>query len=262
MRAAVLPHSKSTLLLLAAALAGCAKGEQVAQEQTVQGECQPVFEANICTWATMAGGKVVEFGATVPMALAENASEEAEAVFPPLILASIPLPAEAVSATGFTHLSVSWESHGHPPALFLTPHFDFHFYTISPAAVQAIDCGDLTKPTQLPAGYTLPDITIPDMGTLVGLCVPMMGMHAMLESEVSQTETFGASMIVGYYQQKVIFLEPMIAKAKLLEGRSFPLNVPAVPNAGPGVRWPTHAEAVYDDAAYAYRFVFSGLPTE
>jgi len=256
------PHSKWMIATVAALFAGCAKGEQVAQEQTVQGGCQAVFEANICTWATMAGDQVVEFGATIPEALAANAPLEAEPVFPPLILASIPFPAQAVSATGFTHLSVSWESHGHPPALFLTPHFDFHFYTISPDAVQAIDCSDLTKPAQTPAGYTLPDLDIPDMGTLVGICVPKMGMHAMLESELNQTEPFGASMIVGYYQQKLIFLEPMIARAKLMDGQSFPLDVPAVPDAGPGVRWPTHFEAVYDGAAQAYRFVFSGLPAD
>ena len=57
-------------------------------------------------------------------------------------------------ATGFDHLSVNWEAHGHPPALFLTPHFDFHFYTVAPDRVAAIDCADLRKPAQLPTQYS------------------------------------------------------------------------------------------------------------
>lgn len=67
---------------------------------------------------------------------------------------------------------------GHPPKPFETPHFDFHFYTISDSARRAIDCTDKLKPAALPAGYTMEDMTIPGIGLLVGTCVPRMGMHA------------------------------------------------------------------------------------
>ncbi len=228
----------------------------------MQGECQSAFDAEVCSFGTMAGTQVVDFGATVPMATIENAPAEGELVFPPPFVAVVALPREVANATGFDHLGVNWEVHGHPPGLFLTPHFDFHFYTIGPDQVQAIDCLDLSKPAQLPAGYTLPDIEIPELGELVGLCVPTMGMHAMLEAELDQTDPFGASMIVGYNLEKLIFLEPMIAKAKLMEEQSFQMEIPAVPDAGAGVQWPTHFEAVYDETARSYRFVFSGWRTE
>ena len=145
-----------------------------------------------------------------------------------------------------------------PPALFSVPHFDFHFYTVDPADVAAMDCSDLSKPARLAEDYALPDITIPGIGELVGLCVPGMGMHSMLAEEMDQVEPFGASMLVGYYKGAVIHVEPMIARAKLLAAESFTMTVPTVP----GVRasdWPTHFEAVYDDSTQTYRFTYSGF---
>ena len=177
-------------------------------------------------------------------------------VLPPSPVAVIPLPEEVARATGFNHLMVNWEPHGHPPALFAVPHFDFHFYTVDPAVVTAIDCHDLGKPERLPEGYALPDITIPGLGELVGLCVPGMGMHAMPADEIDQVEPFGASMLVGYYEGEVIYVEPMIARAKLLAAEGFTMEVPTVTTAGANVRWPSHFEAVYDESTQSYRFTF------
>ncbi len=33
---------------------------------------------------------------------------------------------------------------------------------------------------------------------LVGLCVPKMGMHALLDSEIDRTDMFRGSMVLGY----------------------------------------------------------------
>ena len=147
-------------------------------------------------------------------------------VFPPPFAAVVPLPAEVKEATGFDHLAVNWEHGGHHPALFMTPHFDFHFYTISPDQAAAITCEDLSKPAALADRYALPDLTIPGLGELVGACVPTMGMHSMPADELEETDLFGATMIVGYYAGEIIFLEPMIARAKLLEAQGFPMTVP------------------------------------
>jgi hypothetical protein len=232
--------------------------DQTASGEVVSGECRQVFGGDVCTWGYTAGGTITEFGATVAMAAIENAPPEGEMVFPPLFEAVVPLPAEVAKATGFDHLGVNWERHGHPPALFLTPHFDFHFYPIAPAEVQAIDCTDTGKPAALPDGYTLPDIDIPGMGVLTGLCVPTMGMHAMQSAELTETEPFDASMIVGYYRGENIFLEPMISRAALARAQSFEMPVPSAP---PGlkdaVRWPSAFRAVYDETQRTYRFVFS-----
>jgi hypothetical protein len=230
--------------------------------RTVAGGCQQVFDGDVCTWATMDGDQVTAFGATVPMATVANAPMGGAMVFPPVAEAIIPLPAEVARVTGFDHLGVNWEAHGHPPATFLTPHFDFHFYTVAPDRVAAIDCADARKPDQLPSRYSLPDITIPGMGTLVGLCVPQMGMHGVPTQELSDTNPFGASMLVGYYQQQLVFLEPMISQAKLTEAKSFAMEVPSLPGTGSALRWPTRFEATYDAKAKSYSFVFSGFPTD
>ncbi|NIN71124.1 MAG: hypothetical protein GTO46_04140 [Gemmatimonadetes bacterium] len=226
---------------------------------TVEGSCGDLYDARVCTWATVDGGEVVEFGATVPVEAIESAPADLELVFPPMPVAIIPLPAEVEERIGFNHLMINWENHGHPPALFAVPHFDFHFYTVDPATVSGMDCGDVRKPEQLSAGYALPDITIEGLGELVGLCVPGMGMHAMLAEEIDQTEPFGASMIVGYYGGDVIFLEPMIARSKLLAAEGFTMAIPEVKTAAAGMQWPSRFEAIYDDANRTYRFTFSHL---
>jgi hypothetical protein len=138
----------------------------------------------------------------------------------------------------------------------MSPHFDFHFYTRSPAEIAAVDCSNREKPASLPSGYALPDIEIPGMGTLVGLCVPAMGMHAMPQADLDGTDPFRAAMLVGYYDRSVVALEPMVSRARLQEARSFVLDMPAVPNAGAVTAWPEAFEAVYDESARAYRFVF------
>ncbi len=225
--------------------------------RVLSGACQQVFDGDICTWGTMVGDEVTEFGATVSLTTVENAPMDGEMVFPPVPNAVIPLPDEVARATGFNHLGVNWEFHGHPPALFLTPHFDFHFYTIDTDQVEAIDCADARKPLRLPVRYSLPDIDIPGMGTLVGLCVPHMGMHGIPTEELDDTEPFGASMLVGYYEQDVVFLEPMISHAKLAQAKTFPMAIPALPATSPTARWPSRFEAVYDSETSVYRLVFS-----
>ena len=145
--------------------------------------CSRVLESQVCTWVVMQGGAAVELGVTFPIAVVEAVPSEAEMVWPPEQLATVALPAEARTYLGIDHLGINWEAHGHPPTPFLTPHFDFHFYNLSPSEIRAIDCSDDTKPARIPARYTLPDIDVPGMGVLVGLCVPRLGMHAIADSD-------------------------------------------------------------------------------
>jgi hypothetical protein len=157
-----------------------------------------------------------------------------------------------------------WEAGGHPPGAFLTPHFDFHFYTIGSAERSAIDCVNLSKPAELPAGYALPDIQLPPhmaemtgVPVLTGLCVQQMGMHAIPASDVERSEPFRASMVVGYTQGKPIFIEPMVAKAMLMEKKSFDVVIPQIP--GLVGAHPTKFHAEYDATEQEYRIVLSGF---
>jgi hypothetical protein len=245
---------RSGRLVVAALGAVVASAPGCTKEKLVQGECRPLNGADVCSWGTMSGNTLVAFGATIPMRAIENAPAEMPMAWPPKVAAVIPLPAEVKSGTGFDNITLYWEPHGHPPGPYLTPHFDFHFNTMD---VTKIDCADSTKPAQIPVDYELPDVTIPQLGTLLGLCVPGMGMHSLPATELHSTALFQKTMIVGYYHQQPIFVEPMITRATLMERRSFQFDVPAVPGVAASVHYPTKFRADFDSTAQAYKFVFT-----
>ena len=229
---------------------------------TTTTSCASVLGSEVCTWVVMDGGRATELGATIPMTLVEAAPSGGEMVWPPQELASLRLPAAARETLGLDHLGINWEAHGHPPASFLTEHFDFHFYNVPSTEVSAIDCSDLSKPAHEPAGYALPDIDVPGMGTFIGLCVPSMGMHAMLADEVDDTDPFTADMLIGYYGASPIFFEPMMSRALLRMREDFTVAMPEVTTLPEGVRYPSAFRAEYDAAAKAYRLVFTGFYAE
>jgi hypothetical protein len=251
----------SSILLLALA---AGRFPTTAAELELEGGCAIVFGAEVCSWATMDGTTVAEVGATVPLAAIENAPADMPMAWPPVPVARLELPEPARRQSGLTHVALNWEAGGHPPAPFLTPHFDFHFYAIPESEVDAIDCADTSKPAALPAGYGLPDITLPPhmaemmhVSTLVGLCVPKMGMHAMPRTDLERQDTFEGTMVIGYYKQAPIFVEPMVSKAMLMKRQSFELPTPIVPGkTGPQ---PTRFRAGYDPATEAYRLTLSGF---
>jgi hypothetical protein len=255
MRAAI---QSMVAMLNLVVLASCAG--RAPEPRTVQGECADAYGASVCSWATLAAtGDVIEFGATVPLAAVERAPHDMEMTWPPATAAIVRMPVELIAATGIDHLTVYWEPHGHPPGAYLTPHFDFHFYNIPIEVREAIDCADHTKPAALPADYGIVDIEIPDLGMLVGLCVPEMGMHALLASELESDEIFDGTMVIGYYHGAPIFFEPMIARDLLTRRQSFELPMPAVSGLAENVRYPRRFRAEYDAAEDAYRFIFSEI---
>ncbi len=228
----------------------------------VKGSCAEVFKAEVCTWAKTSGKNLVEAGATVPLTTIGNAPTEHSMVWPPVAAAVIDMPEHARQLSSLTQLTIFWEAGGHPPGAFMTPHFDFHYYTVPASQRMAMDCKDLRKPDSLPVAYSLPDIPLPpDMAAmmgvtaLVGLCVPQMGMHALLASEIERTDPFSGSMVIGYYAGRPIFIEPMLTKAKLMQKQSFDLAIPAIPGMT-GTR-PTKFRADFDSTKQAYRFIFS-----
>ena len=248
-------------VLLALAVGACTGGEPLVE---VPGACADVFKAQVCTWAKTKGNNLVEAGAVVPLASIENAPADQPMVWPPAAAAEIDMPEPARQQGGLTQLAMYWEAGGHPPGAFMTPHFDFHFYTVAAAERAAMDCKDLSKAASLPAGYSLPDIPLPPemaqmMGVpaLIGLCVPQMGMHALLTSEIERKDAFSGSMVIGYYKGTPIFIEPMISKAMLMRKQSFDLAIPDVPGLAGAHATKFHAE--YDATQPGYRFTFSGF---
>jgi hypothetical protein len=248
------------LVAIVLGLGACAKPQPVVD---VNGECADAYQARVCTWARMQGQQVVEAGVMLPVAAIENAPMgEGQMVWPPVPTAVLALPESAHQQSGFTQFTMFWDPMGHPPATYMTPHFDFHFYSIPAGEVSSIDCLDTAKPAALPAGYALPDEPLPPpmvqltgVSTLVGICVPRMGMHSLSTAESESKATFRGSMVIGYYHGKPIFIEPMLSRALLLEKRSFDLAVPSIP--GMEGNYPRRFHAEYDPQANTYRFAFS-----
>lgn len=252
-----LPRSIPAVVVLT--VAACATHPQTVQ---VNGDCADVYQAHICSWATMQGKNVVEAGVILPVAAIENAPTQVPMVWPPVPSAVLQLPESAQQQTGLTQFTMFWEAEGHPPKPYLTPHFDFHFYTIPAAERTAIDCKDDSKPAALAAGYSLPDQPLPPemakmtgVSTLVGICVPQMGMHSLLTTELASDAPFRGSMVIGYYHGKPIFIEPMLSRVMLLEKRSFDLPIPSIP--GLSGSYPRVFHATYDAQQNAYHFAFS-----
>ena len=262
-------RNAASLLLSLAALAACTKDapKPAATDSAVaevKGNCGDAHKAQVCLFQKTQGANIVEVGLVVPIASIENAPATEPMVWPPKVLTAIGLSDSGKMSSGLSSMTMFWEAGGHPPGPYLTPHFDFHFNFISAADVAAIDCKDLSKPVAMPATYTMPDIPLPpDMAkmmgvsTLIGLCVPGMGMHSMPASQLASKELFRSAMVVGYYHGKPIFIEPMVTRAMMMEKKSFDLDIPAVPGVvGPH---PTKFHAVFDDAKQEYHMAFSGF---
>jgi hypothetical protein len=147
---------------------------------------------------------------------------------------------------------------------YMVPHFDFHFYLVPPAQRMAIDCSDRSKPSALAAGYSLPDEVLPPdvatmigVDTLIGVCIPEMGMHSLVTVELESESPFDGTMVIGYYRGEPIFVEPMLSRSMLLARQSFDLTIPDIP--GLTGEQPTMFRAEYDAQLDAYRFVFSAF---
>jgi hypothetical protein len=124
----------------------------------------------------------------------------------------------------FQWVSVDWNAHGHaPPGVYDLAHFDFHFYIASEASVRAIrtgscgifiDCDDFKRATQpVPAKY------VNKQHVSVGAAVGAMGDHLIDSTSpefAKPPRKFTYTWIVGAYDGRVTFFEPMITREYLM----------------------------------------------
>lgn len=168
------------------------------------------------------------------------------------------LPREA-GGTGYDHVTLDWNPRGHPPpGVYDVPHFDVHFYLIPEAERARVTATgqDLERarkqpaPDLMPAGYVLPP----------GTEVPRMGAHAINPAaDEFHGRGFRRTFIYGFYDGRLVFIEPMVSKAFLEERPDLtePVPVPAR-YASPGY-YPTHYSVRYDPARRIYLIALEGL---
>jgi len=117
--------------------------------------------------------------------------------------------------TGFHHVAVNWNPKSHiPEGVYNVPHFDFHFYTISPTERERITARgeDLER-----CRKRLPEAFVPEGYVLApGSEEPGVGAHWIdPASHEFHGKAFTHTFIYGSYDGRLIFVEPMMSKAFL-----------------------------------------------
>ena len=221
------------------------------------GESAVIDGARVVTWALVSphDNTILAAGVTFSLKLAENMPEPGDG--PAGAIAALAFPSVVQDSTFFNHLEIQSNPHGHeaPPGSVnpdrnRVPHFDFHFYGIPEEQVWAIP--DLRPPLprvpadRLPAGYTQP-----------GRSVPEMGRHSNPAWALTDPNPLSTIMIAGYLPDgsQMHFLEPMISQQVLLGQQDFTLPVPMPQTFGREMLYPTTFAAMSQGNAWS--FVFS-----
>jgi hypothetical protein len=159
---------------------------------------------------------------------------------------SLEFNSKVASATPFNHLGMGWNPVGHEPEpIYGRPHFDFHFFIMTPQEVEAIPTYE-TIPAKFdnwpnaayfPAGYFNP-----------GGGVPMMGAHWIdPTSGEFNGQSFGQTFIYGSFDGKVTFYEPMITLEFLKNNSNYERTIPQPAKVQKTGYYPTKMRVVKHD---------------
>lgn len=242
---------------LLAAVAGGASAQRM-NAGTVLGEPRPVGQGTARSFITFDDrGQPTAIGVSLSAGALSGLPTEAPAG-PPGFEYVLPLPKEAAVA-GYTHVTLDWNPQGHPPpGVYTVPHFDFHFYLITPEERARITATgqDLEKtrrkpaPEFVPAGYILPP----------GTEVPRMGAHMINPAaDEFQKKPLTKTFIYGSYDGRLIFLEPMVTKT-FLDSKPNVTESIGLPQVYPQPGYyPTRYSVKYDPASGELRVSLEGL---
>lgn len=169
----------------------------------------------------------------------------------------LPMP-EHESHTGFRTVLIDWMAQGHPPPhIYTVPHFDVHFYAAEAQDLERVafrgpddPAAKVTDPSLLPEGYQV----------IAETAVDKMGVHAIdTGAPEFHGKPFTATFVYGYYDGKLVFLEPMVARDFLLNEPDFAASVKKPAHVSLSGYYPTGYRVRYDPAAQAWRIALTGL---
>jgi hypothetical protein len=161
--------------------------------------------------------------------------------------------------TPFNHVGMGWNPSGHEPEpIYGKPHFDFHFYMVSPEEIAAIPPYEMAKakfdnypaPAYFPPAYFN-----------AGGGVPQMGAHWVdLTSGEFNGQPFTQTFIYGSYDGQVTFYEPMITLDFLKNNSNYERSIPQPAKVQKTGWYPTKLRVVKHDGVmevildeFAYR---------
>ncbi|MBW7852227.1 MAG: DUF5602 domain-containing protein [Rhodospirillales bacterium] len=170
----------------------------------------------------------------------------------------LPMP-EGGPRTGYDHAALNWNPAGHPPpGIYAVPHFDVHFYLIGQqdrerVTFQGAGAADAAKPPAaelLAEGYVAPPDT----------AVEKMGIHGLdPRGPEFHGQPFTHTFIYGYYQGKLVFVEPMVATAFLTSKPDVTAPVKRPQSYSYPAYYPSEYRVRYDPARKQYALSLGGL---
>ncbi|NEP18036.1 MAG: hypothetical protein F6J97_14210 [Leptolyngbya sp. SIO4C1] len=217
-----------------------------------EGDLHPLGAGTVRAYVELdARSRPQEIGVILTEAALDNLPNHAAEVV-------LPLPTQA-HGTAFDHIGFNWRSHGHDPMpIYGEPHFDIHFYTITPeqrAEITAVgaNLGKVYKTPDaelVPTGYVMaPDSAEPGMGS--------HWVDTAAEELQGSPHGFSRTLIYGFHDGEMTFIEPMVTTA-FLKSQQDDESTFAVPSrytrAG---SYPTAYRITYDEAAEEYVFALT-----
>jgi hypothetical protein len=202
-------------------LAGCKKTDSATDPNpTYTGVAQTIGNGKVFSWVKFTGDKPTSIGLTLAKGALDNIPHGNSTS---LIIA---LPTEAVGKTPFDHLYLDFSHTGHePPGIYDVAHFDVHFMMQANAERSVIPPYSNTtaaKFDNLPPAGIMP---VPYIRLPAG--VPLMGVHwANPTSTELNGGKFTETLIMGSYDGKMTFLEPMVTLELMQSKPNITKNVP------------------------------------
>jgi len=187
----------------------------------------------------------------------------------------------AGTAAPFVYVEIDWNTEGKPRGpngSFSAPHFDFHFYLLLQADVEAqMTCvstngktcdGLKTDYTQMQRFLNLPDVAAvpatyrPDVDS----SIPAMGLH-LIDSTFDYTVdkvNHSPTLLYGTFSGKVVFAEASVTLDTLQDAMAAPGGKISFPFAQPaafasGIDWPSTFTIQYLPATGGFKAGFEGF---
>ncbi|QCR23849.1 hypothetical protein [Pontibacter sp. SGAir0037] len=159
----------------------------------------------------------------------------------------------------FVGMMFDWNPEGHIPLdLYEKPHFDIHFYMVSDEEHMNIPLGvdyphaDWFERDYMPSNYTS-----------LRLAIPGMGNHWVDEGAPEMTgEGFSKTLILGAYEDKQTFIEPMITLGyfqQLKPNETVTAPVSEFPKVQKSGYYPTKYTITYDPVPGVYKVALTDL---
>jgi hypothetical protein len=201
-------------------LSSCKKDVIADPNPTYNGVEQSLGNGKVFSYMKFTGDKPTSIGITFSKGAFENIPHGT----PTSLI--IQLPTEGVGKTPFTHVYLDFNHNGHEPVgVYNVAHFDAHFMTQSNAERSVIppySTETAAKFDNLPPAGVMP---VPYIRLPAG--VPLMGTHwANPTSTELNGGKFTETLIMGSYDGKMTFIEPMVTLEMLLNHPTVSKDVP------------------------------------